>query len=740
VKAAIEARQQALEEELHAFVTSRRESSRNKRALLTSSMVSVWRAIDFMQKILEQGSTTEILFLKSFVARRNLLKSDRLDVSSIDVEKDLLATISWKGDLAELMGALETMAEVSLGGGGAGGGGSEVSLGGGGTGGGGSEASGDGSQGSAQKRSKRSAGPQGRMPGGASAEQRDMEGEADGDLEDLGPQRPRSAGLLRRRVALSELLTSGGRGGHVNLGRAARLSRGEDRSLSPVASLSPPTPPPPMGSSSSSSSSPRASLRSLHRDADVGGSGGGEGGSAGGEVVVPSSATVAGVGLAVPVKLADALPEARGSAARGGVQVSLADSLGVGKLTKPQVGGSNAWNTLLGGVVSAAAAVQAQARHGDGGGNGALVAVAGKAPGTKISLLDAIGDASCSSGTRTRMIRKASDKEKAENSQKHKIQFSLSLQMPGLVKTMYGVHGKSDEELAVLGLGRRTLLLGEEGRDLGSFRSPCGMAVDKDHIFIADTMNHRIQVFERFSKRLLGQLKLPFGTLQLTDPSGLCYAGNGQLAVVQYELDRVLTLRLSPTKMEAVEVKAIDTEAIYGPFGCGFTSGRLVVADSCNHRCLLLSTSGRTLRPFGSRGSGPGQFEYPECVATFGDGCIAVSDKDNHRIQVFSIDGEFLNYVPASWTRQRLAMSATTSTPPGMLKGPMGMVADQRDRLYVCDCGGNRVQIFTRSGRWLWSSDTAAPSDHCTFRSPTGIAIDEDGHIYVASDHCVQIF
>ena len=46
------------------------------------------------------------------------------------------------------------------------------------------------------------------------------------------------------------------------------------------------------------------------------------------------------------------------------------------------------------------------------------------------------------------------------------------------------------------------------------------------------------------------------------------------------------------------------------------------------YRCLVLSTSGATLFEFGSRGCGPGQFEYPECLATFSDGYIAVSDKE----------------------------------------------------------------------------------------------------------------
>merc|ERR1712107_605463 len=74
----------------------------------------------------------------------------------------------------------------------------------------------------------------------------------------------------------------------------------------------------------------------------------------------------------------------------------------------------------------------------------------------------------------------------------------------------------------------------------------------------------------------------------------------------------------------------------------------------------------------------------------------------------------------------------------GRLVGPMGMCRDKYDRLYVCDCSRNRVQIFTRDGDWLWSSDGLG--SQCSFISPTAITIDENGFVLVASDHCVQIF
>lgn len=186
-----------------------------------------------------------------------------------------------------------------------------------------------------------------------------------------------------------------------------------------------------------------------------------------------------------------------------------------------------------------------------------------------------------------------------------------------------------------------------------------------------------------------------------------------------------------------VGVKSFGEKQLYGPFGVGLSQGNICVADSCNHRCVVLENTGRIMFEFGSRGSGPAQFEYPECVASFKDGALAVSDKDNHRIQVFSERGKFSHYIPNNWEPRRSHASGAND-PPGRLRGPMGICADDSDRLYVCDCGNNRVQIFTRLGQWLWCSDRKGLPT--LFNAPTGMALDHAGRLYVLCDHCVQVF
>ena len=308
-----------------------------------------------------------------------------------------------------------------------------------------------------------------------------------------------------------------------------------------------------------------------------------------------------------------------------------------------------------------------------------------------------------------------------------------------LIKRLGGatVQTYSDKEMQEHGLGELRAVLGLEGDELGCFRSPCGMAIDSTRLFVADTMNSRIQVFSKSSLQPMGVVSFREGSevQKLEDPSGLCCIesdGSTTLIVVEYRRDRILKMHMGPA-LTALSVQELAPGTLYGPFGAGFSLGRIVVADSCNHRCLVLTLSGQVLLEFGGRGSAPGQFEYPECIATFSGGHIAVSDKDNHRIQVFDNHGKFHHFIPKDWAPSRYDPGK-----PGCLSGPMGMCVDHQDRLFVADCGSDRVQIFSREGAFLWSS--CGESVSARFKSPTAMAADDQGLVYVASDHCVQVF
>lgn len=56
----------------------------------------------------------------------------------------------------------------------------------------------------------------------------------------------------------------------------------------------------------------------------------------------------------------------------------------------------------------------------------------------------------------------------------------------------------------------------------------------------------------------------------------------------------------------------------------------------------MFDAKGMFLRKFGSKGSGPGQFEAPTGIAFNAADNLLVCDSQNHRVQVLTSQGEFI--------------------------------------------------------------------------------------------------
>ena len=64
-----------------------------------------------------------------------------------------------------------------------------------------------------------------------------------------------------------------------------------------------------------------------------------------------------------------------------------------------------------------------------------------------------------------------------------------------------------------------------------------------------------------------------------------------------------------------------------------------------NSRVAKVDKDGNWLKSWGERGNGPGQFNTPHSIAVDAKGNVYVSDRGNHRIQVFDGEGNFLRQI-----------------------------------------------------------------------------------------------
>ncbi len=148
------------------------------------------------------------------------------------------------------------------------------------------------------------------------------------------------------------------------------------------------------------------------------------------------------------------------------------------------------------------------------------------------------------------------------------------------------------------------------------------------------------------------------------------------------------------------------------------------------------------VQTWGSIGTGDGQFVSPHGIALAPDGSIYVADGDNHRIQKFDQQG---NFVLAFGTPS----GADNPQPPmGSFNEPWGIAVGSDGSIYVTDTWNHRIQKFKPDGTFLqaWGTlaDTGGKASGAegNFYGPRGIAIDREGHVLVADtgNKRIQIF
>ena len=151
-----------------------------------------------------------------------------------------------------------------------------------------------------------------------------------------------------------------------------------------------------------------------------------------------------------------------------------------------------------------------------------------------------------------------------------------------------------DHDLSFIGT------FGSRGRKRGEFIQPWDVSFDSDgFIYVADSGNHRIQVFE-YRIRNLPEPKWNF--IRTIGKKG---TKEGQL--------------MWPS---SVFVDRQNQNLMY-------------VTEDANCRVSVFTHFGKVLKSFGKKGQLPGEFDLPHGVVVDGNGEIYISDHKNNRIQVF---------------------------------------------------------------------------------------------------------
>ncbi|XP_037094907.1 E3 ubiquitin-protein ligase TRIM71-like [Pollicipes pollicipes] len=175
---------------------------------------------------------------------------------------------------------------------------------------------------------------------------------------------------------------------------------------------------------------------------------------------------------------------------------------------------------------------------------------------------------------------------------------------------------------------------------------------------------------------------------------------------------------LGPVRL-TVGSEGTDPGQLCRPWGVAFgADGRLVVSDRSNHRVQVFAADGRLLLAFGGPGSKNGELNRPAGVAVDSADRIIVADKDNHRVCVFTAGGEFVLKFGDKGNRL------------GMFNYPWDVACNALDQIAVTDTRNHRVQLFSPEGLLLkkFAQDGA---DWKELDSPRGLTFHPDGKLYI---------
>jgi len=284
------------------------------------------------------------------------------------------------------------------------------------------------------------------------------------------------------------------------------------------------------------------------------------------------------------------------------------------------------------------------------------------------------------------------------------------------------------------GAGKYTYELVDEWAKLPegwSFLDIGGLSIDsQDRVYILNRSTYPIMVFDRegnllrwggenFFNRAHGSCIGPDGSVYCTDDR------NHIVAKFSPEGELLMTLGSKGQSTDTGYIRTFDFWESLGrirqgappfnrPTGVGLSSsGEIYIADGYgNARIHKFTPDGTLLFSWGEPGGKPGQFRLPHAIWVDKQDRVWIPDRENHRIQIFNAQGEFLN----QWTD---------------FIRPTDIFIDDEEIAYVSEMG-LRVSILTIDGKLLarWGNE-GLDKESALFLAPHAIAVDSRGDLYV---------
>ena len=223
---------------------------------------------------------------------------------------------------------------------------------------------------------------------------------------------------------------------------------------------------------------------------------------------------------------------------------------------------------------------------------------------------------------------------------------------------------------------------GSPGKARKQFKEPCAVAVDKNKmtIAVADRKEQRVQLYDFCNSEHLTDLgEKGSAAIRLTNPTSVAFTQSGDVIVIASGI--MFCFSVSGNFLGCINNKKLKR-----PFSVSVTSnGRLLVCDSGDKSVKVLSPDGTELLQ---------SFSAPDCdgspwKAVCHQDMFFVSYPEARCVKTFNKDGDFLYDIGKEDARE------------GHLSQPRGLAVDTFNNLVVCDKKKKTLNVFKLNGTFL---------------------------------------
>jgi DNA-binding beta-propeller fold protein YncE len=333
------------------------------------------------------------------------------------------------------------------------------------------------------------------------------------------------------------------------------------------------------------------------------------------------------------------------------------------------------------------------------------------------------GDAQLNLHSKSKDDENTADSDKEEKPLLQLKNYSMTLEISKPPMEPWGVCSLNDQIICVSDRKTNTLLLFDRsGNKLNSPDSstenseskllePTGLASHQGNIYVADSGNNRIAVFDEKAN-----FKFAFGKEgtengQFTRPVGVCISNDGNVVVAQVDNSCVQTFSSEGKFISRYNLEKIKMDKLWGV--AAMANGNFILTSALGG-LTVYSPDFTPLYSLANRGSGQGMYLFTTGVAADNEGRVLVCAKTQGKIMIIKgpdstnkrgkIEGEIYSMADKTCgplkppviaaTGSMAAINAVNTYRKKVISYPMDVSVTGDGMIIVAERGNGRVLVF----------------------------------------------